>query len=563
MDHLNSNALLLFFTVYYFIERGLRIALKSFNTSFYTSLRDSRKDMVFFGISMGLLISLGSTPFCVKGAWSAWYAVSPGTEEPPWFLDDDAQICVTARAILWVSELNRLDLYPLYVVHHAGSIISLLSFLHFQWPTLLFLVIFSTLGSEVPGDVLWMLSAYIDSMDSAPRRLVEFKRRLNMFNVAQYALLRGCGIVMVAWILAYSSAGLRTRSGFMQAHAYTLLFLYAAFCAAYVFRQFCSIRDRRLSRPPSPSHIPVELDGPSPRSVHLAIPTKPIILVVPYGVLMGLGFAGLVFTSLTITPASPEESALLIQALRITISFAILFARLFSLFMEDGIARLIAQPLRTIFRPGFWLHGGLFGAAVGAIVSQRTGFVPNFAMFAASLAIGLPLYETFSRIGCHTYGCCYGCPVESVQGVPLSRHSHLLWRLFPYGPVTYNHPTDYAVTRAEPKLLRQPLLPIQLISATLFFLLFVFISLPLAAYASVEIAGAVTLACHAAIRLVTETCRADYRGPTSGWISTTGKMAIVQAAIAIATIGRMFFTTDGFLHLPWLWRWGQSFTEST
>ncbi|KAJ6579681.1 Prolipo protein diacylglyceryl transferase-domain-containing protein [Mycena vulgaris] len=546
MDQLDSNALILLFTVYYFVERGLRLLVKSSDGVFYNSLRASRKDMVFFGISMGLLISLASTPSCVRGAWSAWHALSPGPEEPRWFLDEDTKTCVTARAVLWVSELNRLDLYPLYVIHHAGSIISLLSFLYFQWPTLLFLVIFSTLGSEVPGDLLWMLSAYIDSMESAPHGLVEFKRRLNMLNVAQYALIRGCGIIAVAWILAYSPAGLRTRSIPMQAHAYALLSLYAVFCIVYVFRQYRSIRARSLSRPPSPSHIPMELDGPCPRSAHLRIPTRPAIIIVPYGALMGVGFAALAFTSLTIAPTSREESTLLSHALRITISSAIFFARVFCLVFEDGLARLIAAPLRTIFRPGFWLHGGLFGAAVGALISQRTGYVPNFQLFAASLAVGFPLYETFSRIGCHTYGCCYGCPVESIPGVPSSIRSRLLWRMLPYAPVSYNHPTDYAVTRAEPKLLRQPLIPIQLISATLFFLLFACISLPLAAYKSPELAGAVTLACHAAIRLVTETCRADYRGPNNGWISTTGRMAIVQASIAIAAV--LYILSSTTLH---------------
>ncbi|KAJ7676161.1 Prolipo protein diacylglyceryl transferase-domain-containing protein [Mycena rosella] len=535
MGQLDANTLILLFTGYYFVERGLRLLLKSCNGVFYHSLWASRKDMVFFGISMGLLISLASTPSCVRGAWSAWNALSPGIEEPRWFLDDDAKICVTARAVLWVSELNRLDLYPLYVIHHAGSLVSLLSFLYFQWPVLLFTCIFGTLGSEVPGDLLWMLSSYIDSLEYPPRGLVEFKRRLNMFNVVQYALIRGCGIITVAWILACSPAGLRTRSVLMQIHAYTLLSHYAAFCIAYVVRQYCSIRARSLSRPASPSHIPMELDGPSPRSAHMRLPTRPAIIIVPYGAWMGVGFAALVFTSLTITPASGEESILLSHALCITMSSAILFARLFSLVMEDGMARLIAQPLRTIFRPGFWLHGGLFGATVGGLIAWIAGYVPDFPLFAASLAVGLPLYETFSRIGCHTYGCCYGCPVESIQGVPSASRSRLLWRMFPYAAATYDHPTDYAVTRAEPKLMRQPLIPIQLISATMFFLLFACISLPMAAYKSPELAGAVTLGCHAAIRLATETCRADYRG-SSGWISTTGRMAIVQASIAIAAI---------------------------
>lgn len=188
--------------------------------------------------------------------------------------------------------------------------------------------------------------------------------------------------------------------------------------------------------------------------------------------------------------------------------------------MEDGLERLLAHPFRTIFRPGFWLHGGLLGAAFGAVVAQQLGYVPSLPLFAASLAVGLPLYETFSRIGCHTYGCCYG-PRASAS-------VHPLWRLFPFPAATYDHLTDYAVTRLEPKLLGQPLVPIQLISAALFFLLFACVSLPLAIYTTPQLAGAATLVCHAAVRLGTETCRADYRG--GGAVSATGKMAFVQAA---------------------------------
>ena len=92
------------------------------------------------------------------------------------------------------------------------------------------------------------------------------------------------------------------------------------------------------------------------------------------------------------------------------------------------------------------------------------------------------------------------------------------------------------VTRAEPKLLCQPLLPIQLISATLFFLLFALVALPLVTFAPPELAGAVTLAAHAAIRLLTETGRADYRGPSNGWISATGRMALIQGLVAIVAL---------------------------
>ncbi|KAJ7165688.1 hypothetical protein C8R43DRAFT_987307 [Mycena crocata] len=216
--------------------------------------------------------------------------------------------------------------------------------------------------------------------------------------------------------------------------------------------------------------------------------------------------------------------------------------------MEDGLANLIAHPLRTIFRPGFWLHGGLFGAALGAMIAQQLGYVPHLSLFAASLAVGLPLYEMFSRIGCHTYGCCYGAPAT----VP---SCHLLWRLFPFAPVTYDHPTDYAVTRVEPSLLGRPLIPIQLISAALFFLLFACVSLPLTVYTTPQLSGAATLAFHAAVRLATETCRADYRG-ARGAVSSTGQMALVQAAGAGAWLAYVLYVgaaTPGELNFRNLW----------
>ncbi|KAJ7062743.1 hypothetical protein C8F01DRAFT_1251557 [Mycena amicta] len=256
-QYLDATTLILLFTVYYFVERLLRYILRTRNEPFYASLRTSRKDTVFFGISMGLLISLASTPSCARGAWNAWNALGCKSNcNPSWFLDEDAQMCVTARAVLWVSELNRLDLYPLYIVHHAGALLSLLSFLYLRWPVVPFLTIFATLASEVPGDALWMLSAYIDSLTGAEsphaspptKRLQTLKHHLNTFNILQYALLRGAGILFVFWLLAFNpfpAASLRTHTIPMQMYAYVLLGLYAAFCAAYVLRQCRSIRAHR------------------------------------------------------------------------------------------------------------------------------------------------------------------------------------------------------------------------------------------------------------------------------------------------------------------------------
>ncbi|KAJ7062740.1 hypothetical protein C8F01DRAFT_1281736 [Mycena amicta] len=253
-QYLDATTLILLFTVYYFVERLLRYILRARNEPFYASLRASRKDTVFFGISMGLLISLASTPSCARGAWNAWNALGQCKSScgSTWFLDEDAQMCVTARAVLWVSELNRLDLYPLYIVHHAGALLSLLSFLYLRWPVVPILTIFATLASEVPGDALWMLSAYIDSLTGAEsshlspstKRLQTLRHRLNTFNILQYALLRGASILFVVWLLAFNpfpAASLRTHAIPMQIYAYVLLGLYAAFCAGYGLSQYRSI----------------------------------------------------------------------------------------------------------------------------------------------------------------------------------------------------------------------------------------------------------------------------------------------------------------------------------
>jgi len=264
---------------------------------------------------------------------------------------------------------------------------------------------------------------------------------------------------------------------------------------------------------------------------------------------MGLGFAGIVLISLSCGASSRRGQQELASALRLTLALAVIFARLFSILMEDGLLSLLKRPIRTLFRPGFWLHGGLSGAAAGALISYRLGQVEEFAKFAGSLAISLPLYEGFSRIGCHTYGCCYGRVVDK------STKKSTLWYLVPFPAVIYDHPTHYAVTRIQPALLNKELIPIQLISSALFFSLFFFIALPLSLYCRLEIAGSATLALHGVIRMLTEKDRMDYRGEQKLRLSTTGRITAVQIIFAGGLIARImqkhsFHSADYTPYLP-------------
>jgi len=53
--------------------------------------------------------------------------------------------------------------------------------------------------SEVFGDIVFLLSAYRDTLDHRNPRLGRFRKRLINFNVFQFATIRGAGILAVSW----------------------------------------------------------------------------------------------------------------------------------------------------------------------------------------------------------------------------------------------------------------------------------------------------------------------------------------------------------------------------
>lgn len=87
---------------------------------------------------------------------------------------------------------------------------------------------------------------------------------------------------------------------------------------------------------------------------------------------------------------------------------------------------LCARPLETLRRPGFVSWGGLAGAfvaiAVGAAISHF-----GLLLLLDGFARGAPIGHLLGRIGCLTYGCCFG---RRAFG-PLS--------------ITYTHPASKAV----------------------------------------------------------------------------------------------------------------------
>ena len=105
------------------------------------------------------------------------------------------------------------------------------------------------------------------------------------------------------------------------------------------------------------------------------------------------------------------------------------------------------EAFNVVLKSGFVFYGGLIGGAIGlftALAVQKKDFFKTIDIY----AVVLPLGHAFGRIGCFFSGCCYGMPYDG-------------WLSFTY------------TTALDPSTpLGVPLLPVQLIEATILFVLF-------------------------------------------------------------------------------------------
>ncbi|KAF8073505.1 hypothetical protein FPV67DRAFT_1666276 [Lyophyllum atratum] len=244
-------------TVYYLVEKflGYFVSVYLHRIDFRRTLRASRKEPVYFGMLLGACISLFSFPFCANSLWKHT-RLSPFAAREPYGqpLSLSAEICITSRGVLWVSELNRLDLYPGYMYHHLGSLAMLLSAFYLNTLELLYIP-FTTLVSEIPGDFMWILAAH-QEMD------VGFiwnqvwegrKEKLRVINIWVYALMRIPSIPIIAY-----SAILFTQendtiwspkaSRALLTWVFFILLIYFGCVVAYLERQTQALSRREMKR---------------------------------------------------------------------------------------------------------------------------------------------------------------------------------------------------------------------------------------------------------------------------------------------------------------------------
>lgn len=148
--------------------------------------------------------------------------------------------------------------------------------------------------------------------------------------------------------------------------------------------------------------------------------------------------------------------------------------------------------VQLIFAPGFNIQGGILIGFVTIILYAKLNQIAVLPIF-DGCALGIALGESIGRIGCHTYGCCWGKPTHNGFGI------------------AYRNP-DAKVIRVKPDLAYVHLHPVQIYSAFTAFLLFLFLFWLIPYIHHDGMIAAIFLIFHGGIRMFLDRFRDDPRG---------------------------------------------------
>lgn len=130
----------------------------------------------------------------------------------------------------------------------------------------------------------------------------------------------------------------------------------------------------------------------------------------------------------------------------------LLFAKLYTMF-SIGASEFFKNLRHHLNETSFYQQGGMIGTITGTLLLVFLLDIP-VSMLGDSFCLGGIVTMAVGRIGCHYYGCCTGKPING--------------RFV----IKYTDP-NAKICRDHPALLGTPLLPAQLISSVIDFLIFV------------------------------------------------------------------------------------------
>jgi prolipoprotein diacylglyceryl transferase len=240
-------------------------------------------------------------------------------------------------------------------------------------------------------------------------------------------------------------------------------------------------------------------------------------IFVTYGMIAGLAFLVGVSTSTWYMGMVGSDPAQLAPFyLFFAVPSILMVSRLTSILLEWR--ELFKKPLQTLLKPGYMLHGGIFG---GMLAFAVYSMLSNTSLLALLDAAGfcMPLGEAICRLGCYVYGCCWGRPTDSRFGVAYTSPHSKVVRFRPELQGVKIHPTQlYALTA-------------HLIQFTIFYML-----LPYKAFDGMF--AALYLITHPIIRYCLEFFRQDDRGKVGRWTHTNiYSLMMVAFGALVLTVG--------------------------
>lgn len=139
------------------------------------------------------------------------------------------------------------------------------------------------------------------------------------------------------------------------------------------------------------------------------------ITIYTYGVLVFLGILVGYLFSLKEAKKENIDSKVLTDIIFWSIICGFLGARIFYILVE--FKYFLKNPLSFVFsRAGFVFYGGvIFGLATFYLLTKKHRL--DFLQLGDIVALSIPLGHSLGRLGCFSYGCCYGKPTTSWIGI--------------------------------------------------------------------------------------------------------------------------------------------------
>ncbi|KAJ0162407.1 hypothetical protein CTA2_4613 [Colletotrichum tanaceti] len=248
---LNCASILAGLVVYRLLNWCLHKTVKRLNPDFYAELEldRHRKLAPYFVFPLGILLTLATTPVCLA-AYSETPLVTDtfGLDRP---FSTNGKICLSSRAVLWVSEMPLLSYSSEYVAHHMLSLGSLALVLVAKSPRRPIYLIYAGLVTELFSDAVALFRFH----GRGPVNSSRFRKTM-LANILSMVLLRIIPILAYAATMPTTRAYYATGIAFYCSYLGRLTFLQLGTLGYHTMKVGRTARSSRQSaNPTSPSRL--------------------------------------------------------------------------------------------------------------------------------------------------------------------------------------------------------------------------------------------------------------------------------------------------------------------